>query len=637
MSKYYSEKFFDYYYSMNVIGSKDVVIQNIKTSIEEATNMINGAKLCFEDFSGDFKEELDQNLNSIYERIDELNKIFEEDFPKVEEAINNLSENMDDYIAYDKQIDYYDDEISQFEANPINEDNPKYENFKREYEASKNQRIILCEQIEAVIEVMQKDIKVIEDFNASFDEYTLISGELYNKQIELEDIDVESLTNQEKIEIFEIMIQSLTERYMECKETLDKYMNLRLCEEYGAVVEIATAVGLFNGIDMSGIDFYYAGMTSVENRVDFINKYIEYFDENNFYDCVKKYLVDGYSFEESGLEELMRKSYSHTNQGVEFSSEFLFNDFCEKIGEYQEDTGLSNSELFTVFKNELDFIREAPAKILEASNNMDTAGLAIKGYKHLKAEASYLDYYGDDFEEYCNNWVDDQLQRKIDINDYNNLTVEERRKASYLYDKYGKNVANSYIDGIREFINYREGYAKAIDAYNRFGSNAGANSIIGFSDGISDFFEGFHHLCDPTQTFSVNDYSQLFYSGMVKEAGGFNSIAYSGTYAGGKALIPTVATVVTQNPGLGFALSTVSEAGNKMHELMTEGETSLDPMASSMSWGQAAISVLPEATAEAAVAYYLLNKVPIIDSFTKNVANRTIVKTAVKTAFLLFK
>ena len=278
------------------------------------------------------------------------------------------------------------------------------------------------------------------------------------------------------------------------KTTLQDFKDqlMQLNVDYANWFSIINSLGIIQNVDSI---FSSSGFLNI----DCLNNVLAICNENGINSKLKSYLVDGKSWEESGLgkinknpnwdsetceEMFLRRAYMELNPDVQYIGNLNLKDFKEDIAYkfnfsmFEQDSLLKynqlNNDILLLNKN--IYYYEQYKKIMP--------------FEEARREKGYLEYLGKDFSSYDNEILNGTLYNGKYKDYINYMDQNELALYDYIYSTRGSDIAETYLFALNDTINQRKGYQNAYEKYiQTINLLKQANSLTELPDGMySDNF-----------------------------------------------------------------------------------------------------------------------------------------------------
>ncbi len=598
----------DYDLLYDQLGTKGAVNQSIKSTKDSVTALYNEMSEIYDlvnELDGEYSEELLKAINTITDDIVDLVTTLSENYPKVETAMNELYDDLNEF-KYQDQI--YTLEHSNYEfACELQSNQSQYvidektgeqtiNSFWQQCEDDKNEAYENFTKAKEIIDALKiridENLKIIEEFNQSLSNIRIkVSAVVYSTNgVSLDEI--KNMTTEEKEAYIQNLIDKLTEKYNyyvdQYKQIMSKY------EEDNDY--FLSQMALFNSLTGFNTQDFFLDLGGGTVKLAFtLSSFVDFILETkasngkNAYECLQMYL-DGASFKDSGLEELYINGgglgylIDYYEKGY-LSDEEVESSWKKNI-EYNCD--IHNDETFEEFLqrqiNDFYDLETDINNVKEYYSKAVTTGTSVMYYKELKQSVKY-----DDIREYINSgeyelkytsselkeyFQDQCYYEEADILKY--LNEDETMTLTYIFETQGIDGVRDFIDSIEGKINRQKGYITAYNTYEQvMNGNPTVENIkmffIGFGDGLVEYGDGLVDLVAPSNTISAEEYSKMYMLELFANDESFKSLMMQGAYQGGaqssKLAISSLLNACTWGWG-GTLTSAASAYGNRQEETL---------------------------------------------------------------------
>ena len=579
--------------------------QDLNDSLATVQAEMDGISTLLDELKGNYKGSLYESFEQLITEITETYNTVNEGLQGAVDNMNGLSTELVDFKEKDETFEQKQEELRTESSVIFDRPAVIEEKYKEEY-LSWKQRVAALEntvnevrtQLLFIKESCDSRIKSIEMFNQNIVEIRLSLASIAYGTVGYSLDDIKNLTPEEREKILNDIIEKMTTKYQEYKDTYEKFANLNNLDEkekqtfYG----VLGALGLFN--TANGGWSYGNFQSNIPKRFSDYTNLILLLEENNVLDAVDNYFDKGMSWKESGMEKIANK---FVGRNMTDEDQFWTSlSTCPWINDSDRDNPEIKKEIATDFKQAYKGLAVAARDGKMFYDKTIEMGTAIKQVKQLNNHVKYDIYtLRDDYGDFSRNTMnEDDMFNDLFINanipnlsQSQYLTYDERKMLEYLYSQGedGLKLCEEYMSSLSDSLNKREGYIKATLYYEGLisGNNESWDAIwdhlsvgaTGYGDGLVDFCDGLVDIVSPSRELSANEYAKLALVGYLETDDGYSKslkTAYDYGSSIGKETIPTVISLFG---GKSFAkgLKTASDFGNNVENFYrSEALSSMD-------------------------------------------------------------
>ncbi len=287
--------------------------QDLSDSLATVQAEMDGISTLLDELKGNYKGSLYETFEQLITEITETYNTVNEGLQGAVDNMTGLSTELVDFKEKDETFEQKQEEL-RIESSVVFENTDVIEEYKEEY-LSWQQRVAALEntvnevkkQLLFVKGSCDSRITSIENFNQNIVEIRLSLASIAYGTVGYSLDDIKNLTPEEREEVLNDIIEKMTTKYQEYKDTYEKFANLNNLDEkekqtfYG----VLGALGLFN--TANGGWSYGNFQSNIPKRFSDYTNLILLLDENNVLDAVENYFGKGMSLEESGMEIIANK------------------------------------------------------------------------------------------------------------------------------------------------------------------------------------------------------------------------------------------------------------------------------------------------------------------------------------------